>query len=85
MNWDRKVSGFRFQLSYFRFCATSPSSRRLSSVLPSEALAQAVGHVLTAMGLSEDHVKGALRFSWCHLTPKVDWPTMVEAIKAMCG
>ena len=42
-------------------------------------------HVLTAMGLSEDRVKGALRFSWCHLTPKVDWPAVVGAIKAMGG
>ena len=40
-------------------------------------------HVLTAMGLSEDRVKGALRFSWCHLTPKVDWTAVVAAIKAM--
>jgi len=40
-------------------------------------------HVLTAMGLSEDHVKGALRFSWCHLTPAVDWDVVVDAIKAM--
>jgi len=40
-----------------------------------------VSHVLTAMGLSEDHVKGAVRFSWCHLTPKVDWKAVVAAIK----
>lgn len=40
-------------------------------------------HVLTAMGLSEDHVKGALRLSWCHLTPKVDWDAVVDAIKTM--
>jgi hypothetical protein len=24
------------------------------------------------MGLSEDHVKGALRLSWCHMTSKVE-------------
>jgi cysteine desulfurase len=40
-------------------------------------------HVLTAMGLSEDHVKGAIRLSWCHLTPKVEWDAVVDAIKAM--
>jgi cysteine desulfurase len=40
-------------------------------------------HVLTAMGLSEDRVKGALRFSWCHLTPKVDWAAVVEGIEGM--
>jgi cysteine desulfurase len=27
-------------------------------------------HVLTAMGLPEEHVKGALRLSWCHFTPE---------------
>jgi cysteine desulfurase len=40
-------------------------------------------HVLTAMGLGEDHVKGALRFSWCHLTPAVDWVAVVAAIESM--
>jgi cysteine desulfurase len=40
-------------------------------------------HVLTAMGLSEDHVKGALRLSWCHLTPRVDWAAVVSAIQGM--
>jgi cysteine desulfurase len=40
-------------------------------------------HVLTAMRMSEDHVKGALRLSWCHLTPKVDWNGVVEVIKGM--
>jgi cysteine desulfurase len=42
-----------------------------------------VSHVLSAMGLCEDHVKGALRLSWCHLTPKVDWDAVVSAIKTM--
>lgn len=42
-----------------------------------------VSHVLTAMGLSEDRVKGALRLSWCHLTPSVDWGAVVSAIKSM--
>ena len=40
-------------------------------------------HVLVAMGLSEDRVKGALRFSWCHLTPEVDWEAVVGAIRAL--
>ena len=40
-------------------------------------------HVLTAMGLSEDHVKGALRFSWCHLNADVDWDAVVAAIGSM--
>jgi cysteine desulfurase len=42
-----------------------------------------VSHVLTAMGLTDDHIKGALRLSWCHLTPKIDWVAVVSAIKAM--
>lgn len=42
-----------------------------------------VSHVLTAMGLSEDHVKGALRLSWCYLTPNVDWDAVVSAIKTI--
>jgi hypothetical protein len=40
-------------------------------------------HVLMAMGLPEDQIKGALRFSWCHLTPKVNWNAVVSAIKTM--
>lgn len=30
-------------------------------------------HVLTAMGLDPALVDGALRISWCHLTPEPDW------------
>ncbi len=30
-------------------------------------------HVLRAMGLGEDDLEGAMRFSWCHMTPSVDW------------
>lgn len=44
-----------------------------------------VSHVLTAMRLSEDHVKGALRLSWCHLTPQVEWDAVVSAIQMMGG
>lgn len=40
-------------------------------------------HVLTAMGLSEDHVKGALRLSWCHLTPDVEWGKVAACIGAL--
>jgi cysteine desulfurase len=38
-------------------------------------------HVLRAMGLSAARINGAVRFSWCHMTPRVDWDTVVEAAK----
>jgi cysteine desulfurase len=37
-------------------------------------------HVLTAMGLPEDRVRGALRISWCHLTPTPNWPAVVARL-----
>lgn len=40
-------------------------------------------HVLTAMRLSEDHVKGALRFSWCHLTADLDWSSVTSVIQSL--
>lgn len=40
----------------------------------------AASHVLTAMGLPGDLVRGALRLSWCHLTPDVDWDQVVSRL-----
>jgi cysteine desulfurase len=37
-------------------------------------------HVLSAMGLPDDAVEGALRLSWCHMTEDVDWSVVVERI-----
>ena len=42
-------------------------------------------HVLSAMKLSDDHIKGALRLSWCHLTAQVDWDAVVASIKRLGG
>jgi len=42
-------------------------------------------HVLTAMGLDGSRIDGALRISWCHLTPDPDWPGFVERLAALCG
>jgi len=35
------------------------------------------------MGLSEDTIRGALRISWCHMTPEVDWEEVVARIKRL--
>lgn len=40
-------------------------------------------HVLTAMGLPEAAVAGAVRLSWCHLTPDVDWKEIAERIESL--
>jgi cysteine desulfurase len=38
-------------------------------------------HVLTAMGLTPERIQSSLRFSWCHLTPDVDWDAVVAAVE----
>lgn len=40
-------------------------------------------HVLEGMGLSEERIKSALRISWCHMTPEVDWDDMANRLKAL--
>jgi cysteine desulfurase len=40
-------------------------------------------HVLVAMALDQDRVESALRLSWCHLTPAVDWPQVCAALRRM--
>lgn len=40
-------------------------------------------HVLAAMGLPDRQIRGALRFSWCHLTPPVDWAEFQRRIQAL--
>lgn len=40
-------------------------------------------HVLTAMGLPEEQIKGALRLSWCHLTEEPDWERIVGIIEKL--
>lgn len=37
-------------------------------------------HVLEGMGLDRDRIRSALRISWSHLTPKVDWEDMARRI-----
>ncbi len=40
-------------------------------------------HVLTAMGLSDDIIKGAVRMSWCHMTIPVDWNEFSRRINSL--
>lgn len=40
-------------------------------------------HVLQAMGMTEEEINGAVRLSWCHLTPEVDWGGVAERVRAM--
>jgi len=40
-------------------------------------------HVLVAMALEQDRIESALRLSWCHLTPAVDWPQVCVALRRM--
>ncbi len=40
-------------------------------------------HVLEAMGLSPEMVSGAVRMSWCHMTPEVDWDAVAARIRSL--
>lgn len=42
-------------------------------------------HVLKAMALTDAEIAGALRLSWCHLTPDVDWSSVVKKLQALRG
>ena len=37
-------------------------------------------HVLTSMGLEKELIRGALRISWCHMSPEVDWALLAKKI-----
>jgi cysteine desulfurase len=38
-------------------------------------------HVLSAMGLSSDRRQNAVRLSWSHNTPLVNWPVVIERLR----
>jgi cysteine desulfurase len=42
---------------------------------------QVCSHVLGAMGLAGPRAEGALRMSWCHLTPEPDWGEVVRVLE----
>jgi cysteine desulfurase len=44
---------------------------------------QVCSHVLSAMGVEEDRAEGALRLSWCHMTPEPDWAKVVEILTSI--
>jgi cysteine desulfurase len=40
-------------------------------------------HVLKAMGMTDDEANACVRISWCHLTPEIDWDTLVQRISGL--
>jgi cysteine desulfurase len=42
-----------------------------------------LSHVLKAMRLPDEDILGALRISWCHLTPAADWSQMAERLATL--
>lgn len=40
-------------------------------------------HVLTAMGLPPQAIAGAVRLSWCHMTPDIDWSLVAHRIGSL--
>jgi len=40
-------------------------------------------HVLRAMGLAAEQIKGAVRLSWCHMTDTPDWTEVTKIIKRL--
>ena len=40
-------------------------------------------HVLKAMNLPGDAIAGAIRLSWCHMTPEVNWPRIIERTRSI--
>lgn len=43
----------------------------------------ASSHVLAAMGLPQDRIEGAVRISWCHLTPAFDWSDLTRRLQRL--
>ena len=39
--------------------------------------------VIKAMGYSDDEANEAIRLSWCHLTPEVDWKAVAVRVSGL--
>ena len=42
-----------------------------------------MSYVIKAMGYSDDEANEAIRLSWCHLTPEVDWQSAAGRIRSL--
>ena len=42
-----------------------------------------LSHVLLAMDLPEDRITSALRISWCHMTPEINWEPIISKLKSL--
>ena len=42
-----------------------------------------LSHVLQAMGLPEERIESAIRLSWCHLTPDIDWNLIIKKLSSL--
>jgi cysteine desulfurase len=40
-------------------------------------------HVLGAMGMAGERSEGAIRLSWCHMTPEPNWSRFIEVIRQL--
>ncbi len=40
-------------------------------------------HVIKAMGYSDDEANEAIRLSWCHMTPEVDWVAIAGRVEGL--
>ena len=40
-------------------------------------------HVLKAMGRTDDQANEAIRLSWCHFTPDVDWEVIAQRVRGL--
>ncbi len=53
----------------------------LSSTSACTSHTRTPSHVLIAMGKTPSQVESSLRFSWCHMTPDVDWAAVIKILR----